>query len=256
MEHSIRSEGVINLFSDVDAEFSLFDEDFLKQIANMKQKNLAIELMHKLLREEISVYSRTDVAKSEEFSKRMKRIMDRYRRDQITNAESLNILLRERQKNESYVRRVSGVEQHGGENYTKKTDEPQAQYEDERYIEELNKVIEDLISMAKDIVDADKYGEEMGLTREELSFYHALTSPKAVKDFYEDETLVEMAKELTRELQKNESIDWQYKESGRARMRSMVRRLLKKYDYPPKGMSEALDIVLKQCEHWSERRCG
>lgn len=256
LEHSIRSEGVINLFSDVDAEFSLFDEDFLKQIANMKQKNLAIELMHKLLREEISVYSRTDVAKSEEFSKRMKRIMDRYRRDQITNAESLNILLRERQKNESYVRRVSGVEQHGGENYTKKTDEPQAQYEDERYIEELNKVIEDLISMAKDIVDADKYGEEMGLTREELSFYHALTSPKAVKDFYEDETLVEMAKELTRELQKNESIDWQYKESGRARMRSMVRRLLKKYDYPPKGMSEALDIVLKQCEHWSERRCG
>lgn len=63
-----------------------------------------------------------------------------------------------------------------------------------------------------------------------------------------------MAKELTNELKENESIDWQHKQSGRARMRSTVRRLLRKYDYPPKEMKEALEIVLRQCEHWTERR--
>lgn len=64
-----------------------------------------------------------------------------------------------------------------------------------------------------------------------------------------------MARELTtRELKENESIDWQYKQSGRARMRSIVRRLLRKYDYPPEGVKEALGIALKQCEHWTESR--
>lgn len=63
-----------------------------------------------------------------------------------------------------------------------------------------------------------------------------------------------MGRELTRELKANESIDWQHKQSGRARMRSIVIRLLKKYDYPPKEIQEALGIVLKQCEHWTETR--
>lgn len=63
-----------------------------------------------------------------------------------------------------------------------------------------------------------------------------------------------MANEITNELKENESIDWQHKQSGRARMRSIVRRLLRKYDYPPEGVREALEIVLKQCEHWTERR--
>ncbi len=75
-----------------------------------------------------------------------------------------------------------------------------------------------------------------------------------LKNFYEDDILIEMAKELTKELQDNESIDWQYKESGRAKMRSIVRRLLRKYKYPPEGVREALEIVLKQCEHWTESR--
>ncbi len=75
-----------------------------------------------------------------------------------------------------------------------------------------------------------------------------------IKEMYEDDTLIEMAKELTNELKENESIDWQHKQSGRARMRSIVRRLLRRYDYPPGEMKEALEIVLKQCEHWTERR--
>src|SRR5699024_1089686 len=119
---------------------------------------------------------------------------------------------------------------------------------------QIDEVIDELLKMAKDLVKADKLGEEIGLTREETSFYHALTSPDTVKDLYEDEVLMKMAKELTNELKENESIDWQHKQSGRARMRSIVRRLLRKYDYPPEGVKEALEIVLKQCEHWTERR--
>ncbi len=218
LQHSIRSEGVINLFSDIDTEFSLFDEEFLNSIAKMKQKNLAVELMNKLLREEIRLYARTNIVKAEEFSQRMRRIMEEYRQSQLENAASLDEFIQEYHDNE------------------------------------MNRIIDELLEMARDIVRADKLGEEIGLTQEEASFYHAIISPKAVKDFYEDEVLIEMARELTNELKANESIDWQYKESGRARMRSIVRRLLRKYKYPPEGLEEALEIVLKQCKHWSEGR--
>lgn len=96
--------------------------------------------------------------------------------------------------------------------------------------------------------------KNIGLTKEEASFYHALTAPDNIEKHYEDETLIQMAKELTEALQENESIDWQLKKSGRARMRRIVRRLLSKYDYPPKEMRKALDTVLKQSEHWTKRR--
>ncbi|HHX59767.1 MAG TPA: DUF3387 domain-containing protein, partial [Epulopiscium sp.] len=218
LENSIRSEGIINLFSDVDTEFSIFDEKFLTGIANMKQKNLAIELMNKLLREEIKLYGKTAVVKAEEFSARMKKIMDKYRKNQIANAESLDEFLKAH---------------HDGE---------------------MQKIIDELLEMARDLVQADKQGEELGMTKEELSFYHALTLPETVKSAYEDDMLIKMAIELTEKLKENESIDWQEKQSGRARMRSIVRRLLKKYGYPPAEMKEALQIVLRQCEHWTERR--
>ncbi len=218
LESSIRSEGVINLFSDIDNEFSLFDEEFLNSVMNMKQKNLAIELMKKLINDEIKAYSRTNIVKAEEFSKRMQRIMDKYRQIQIDNAESLDELV-------------------------------------ERYREEENKkIIEELISMAKEIASEDQLGKDLGLTEEELSFYYALAMPENIKDFYSNDELVSLARELTDELKANESIDWQYKESGRARMRTVVKRLLRKYKYPPKEIKEAMDIVLKQCEHWTENR--
>src|SRR5699024_8154572 len=197
LEHSIKSEGVINLFSDIDSDFSIFDPDFLASIGDMKQKNLAIELMNKLLREEIKAFGQTNIVKAEEFSKRMRKIMERYRQNQLGNAESLDEFLKH------------------------------------HHNDELNEVIDELVTMARELVEADKIGEDIGLTKEEASFYHALISPELVKDLYEDNTLIEMAKELTNELKTNESIDWQHKQSGRARMRSVVRRLLKKYDYPP-----------------------
>lgn len=92
----------------------------------------------------------------------------------------------------------------------------------------------------------------MGLTSEELAFYHALTEPRAVKDVYQNEELVAMTHELTDILRKNRTIDWQKKESTRAGMRRMVKKLLKKYKYPPEGVEDAIATVISQCEMWTD----
>ena len=92
----------------------------------------------------------------------------------------------------------------------------------------------------------------MGLTDEELAFYDALTRPEAVKDFYTNEELVAITKELTDALRKSRTVDWEIKESARAGMRRMVKRLLKKYKYPPEGMEDAITTVISQCEMWTD----
>jgi type I restriction enzyme R subunit len=111
-------------------------------------------------------------------------------------------------------------------------------------------VIAELIKMAQEINHAKAEGDAMGLTEEELAFYDALTSPQAVKDFYENDVLVSMTRDLTDMLRKNRTIDWQKKESARAKMRRMVKKLLRKYKYPPEGMEDAIATVIGQCEMW------
>ncbi|MBR5303946.1 MAG: type I restriction endonuclease subunit R [Candidatus Gastranaerophilales bacterium] len=197
LKQSIRSEGVINLFSDVKEEFSLFDPKFLEEIAKMKEKNLAVEILKKLLAEQLSVYRRTNVVKSEKFSEMMQMAINKYINGLITNAE----------------------------------------------------VIEELLKMAKEIADTTTIP---GLTDEEIAFYDALTKPQAVKDVYENEELVAMTKELTEALRKNKTIDWQKKESARALMRKSIKRLLKKYNYPPENQEDALLTVMTQCELWTD----
>ena len=108
-------------------------------------------------------------------------------------------------------------------------------------------VIEELLKMAKEIADTTTIP---GLTDEEVAFYDALTKTQAVKDFYENDQLIAMTKELTDTLRKNKTIDWQKKESARAKMRMTVKKLLKKYKYPPKDMEFALEKVIAQCELW------
>ncbi|HIT73816.1 MAG TPA: type I restriction endonuclease subunit R, partial [Candidatus Fimicola cottocaccae] len=192
LKHSIKSEGVINLFSDVQTEFSLFDPKFLEEVANMKEKNLAVELLKKLIAEQVSIYRRTNVVKSEKFSERIQSAMNRYLNGMLTNEE----------------------------------------------------VIEELLKLAKDIATANAEGEKLGLNENELAFYDALTKPQAIKDFYQNEELIAITKELTELLRKNRTIDWQKKESARAGMRKMVKRLLKKYKYPPEGMEDAVQTVI------------
>lgn len=113
-------------------------------------------------------------------------------------------------------------------------------------------VIQELLKLAKEMLHANEEGNKLGLTDEELAFYDALTKPEAVKDFYSNEDLVALTKELTETLRKNKTIDWQKKESARAKMRMIVKKLLKKYKYPPKGQEDALKTVISQCELWTD----
>jgi len=113
-------------------------------------------------------------------------------------------------------------------------------------------VIEELQKMAADIAKAHGEGEDLGLSQEELAFYDAITKPEAVKDFFTNDQLCEMTKELTDTLRKSRTIDWQKKDSARAQMRRMVKRLLKKYKYPPDGLEDAIKTVLAQCEMWTD----
>lgn len=200
LKQSIKSDGVINLFSDIKEEFSLFDPKFLQEVANMKEKNLAVELLKKLISEQVSVYRRTNVVKSEKFSDIMQRAINSYLNGMLTNEE----------------------------------------------------VIEEMLKLAKQIAADQKEGNKLGLNADELAFYDALTKPQAIKDFYENDELIAITKELAETLRKNKTIDWQKRESARAKMRMLIKKLLKKHKYPPEGMEDAVQTVMTQCELWTD----
>lgn len=200
LKQSIKSDGVVNLFSDVKEEFSLFDPKFLAEIAKMKHKNLAVELLRNLIAGQVSVYKRSNVVKSEAFSEIIRKVMNKYINGLITNEE----------------------------------------------------VIQELLELAKRIKEAQEEGAALGLTVDELAFYDALTKPEAVKDFYENKELIAITKELTETLRKNKTVDWNLKESARAQMRLMIKKLLKRHKYPPEGLEDAVKTVIIQCELWAD----
>ena len=113
-------------------------------------------------------------------------------------------------------------------------------------------VIEELLNLAKQIQAAQKEGEQLGLTADELAFYDDLTKPQAIRDFYENEELIAITKELADALRNNRTIDWQKRDSARAKMRIMIKKLLKKHKYPPEGMDDAVQTVMLQCELWTD----
>ena len=115
-------------------------------------------------------------------------------------------------------------------------------------------VIEELLKMAKDMMAERGEAEQLGLSQEELAFYDALTKPQAVKDFYDNDQLVAITRELAEAMRKNSTIDWQRKESARAGMRRAIKRLLRKYKYPPEGAEEAMETVMAQCELWADTK--
>jgi type I restriction enzyme R subunit len=112
-------------------------------------------------------------------------------------------------------------------------------------------VIEELKKMAQDISAAGNEGITLGLTQDELAFYHALSNPLRQKDYYTNDQLKAMTQELTETLRKNRTIDWNKKDGPRAAMKMLVKRLLKKYKYPPEGEEEAINTVISQCEMWA-----
>jgi len=202
LKASIKSEGVINLFSNIESGVSLFDPDFLTEIAKTKEKNLVLELLKRLIKEQVAGYQKTNLVKSEKFSVMLARAMNSYLNGNITNDE----------------------------------------------------VITELMKLAHEIKEASGEANQLGLNDEELAFYDALTAPQAVFDFYENEELVNLTKELTELLRKSRTIDWQKKQSARADMRRSVKRLLKKFRYPPAGFDLAIKTVIAQCEQWADYR--
>ena len=202
LKASIQSEGVINLFDsqDVGEQFSLFDPNVLEEIAKMKEKNIVVEILRKLMAEQIAIYRRTNVVQATTFSEKIALLMNTYYNGLITNEE----------------------------------------------------VIKELLKAAEEIKALKDEGKALGLTEEEMAFYDALTKPDAIKDFYSNDQLVEMTRELTETLRKNRTIDWQKKETARASMRKMVKRLLKKYKYPPEKCEDAIETVMSQCEMWTD----
>ena len=109
-----------------------------------------------------------------------------------------------------------------------------------------------MLNLAKQIQAAQKEGQKLGLTADELAFYDALTKPQAIKDFYQNDELIAITKELADTLRKNHTIDWQKRDSARAKMRMLIKRLLKKHKYPPEGMDDAVQTVMTQCELWAD----
>ena len=126
-----------------------------------------------------------------------------------------------------------------------------------RYVNGLitnEEVIQELLKLAQEMMDEEQQGNDLGLSNEEKAFYDALTRPQAVKDFYTNDQLVALTKELADMLRRNRTIDWNRREAERANMRRLVKRLLKQYKYPPEEAEDAMNIVLKQCEQWAENQ--
>lgn len=202
LEQTVHADGVIDLFEEDSVEISLFDEAFLEELASMKQKNIAVESLKRLIKEQVKAYQRTSVVKAQKFSDMLQGTLNAYLNGMLTNAQ----------------------------------------------------VIEELVKMAKEMMQDRSEAEALGLTDEEMAFYDAITKPQAVKDFYDNDQLVAITRELTDAMRSNATIDWQRKEKARAGMRRAIKRLLRKYKYPPEGVDDAMETVMAQCELWADTK--
>lgn len=199
LERSIISEEVIDVFDAMGIkrpEVSILSEEFLEEVKAMKHKNLALEMLKKLLEGNLKSLEKKNLVKSEKFSEKLKKALNKYRNQAITNAE----------------------------------------------------VIEELIRMANEIKDMKNKEKDLGLNDDEIAFYDALTADDIIKEFMDDETLKKIAHELTMAIRNNITIDWSVRKNAQAGMRRIIKRLLKKYDYPPEQAKHALEVVMKQAE--------
>jgi len=185
-------------------ELSILSDEFLAEVRGMPQRNLAVEVLTKLLNDEIKVRRRTNLIQSRQFSEMLEATMHRYKN---------------------------------------------------RAIETLQ-VIEELIKLAKEMRQANQRGEKLGLTEEELAFYDALETNDSAVAVMGDEVLSQLARELADTVRRNATIDWTLRESARAKLRVMVKRTLRKYDYPPDKQKKATETVIQQAELLGEEWAG
>ena len=199
LDNAIRSEGMNDIFALAGLEnpnIGLLSDEFLEEVRKTPLKNLAVELLERLLKDEIRSNSRTNLVQEKKYSDRLLETLRKYHNRAIETAQ----------------------------------------------------VIEELIAMAKDFQAALKRNENLGLHVDEIAFYDALAEKPEVLQQTGDETLKKLAVELTEKLRSSTTVDWQVRESVRASMRLMIKRLLRKYKYPPEGQEEATTLVLKQAE--------
>jgi type I restriction enzyme R subunit len=200
---AISSDQVVDIFGAAGLEkpeLSILSEEFLKEIEGIKYKNVAIELLKKLLSDEIKIRSKHNLAKSKTLMEMLDGAIKRYQNNLLTTAE----------------------------------------------------IIEELIRIAREINAADKRGQDMGLSEDELAFYDALeTNDSAVKVLGDDQ-LRAIAREIADKVRKNATIDFAIKETARARIMVIVRRILNKYGYPPDKQPAAIELVMKQAENLAD----
>lgn len=210
-EHAIRqiidsavvSEDVVDIFDAVGLDkpnIGILDDEFLAEVAGIPERNLAVELLERLLDGQIKTRFARNVAKVKQFSELLRDVVKRYQNRSIETAQ----------------------------------------------------VIEELIEMARKFREAAKHGETTGLTPDELLFYDALADNESAVRELGDETLKKIAQELTASLRKNITVDWSKRESIRAKLRILVKRILRKYKYPPDHAEGAIDIVLRQAQELGE----
>ena len=203
--NAVVSGEVVDIFDAVGLDkpnIGLLDDAFLAEVRNLPEKNLAVELLERLLEGEIKSRYSTNLAQEKKFSELLADVIKRYQNRTIETAQ----------------------------------------------------VIEELIEMAKKFAAASQRGDALGLNDDELAFYDALANNEASVRELGDEILAKIAHELTASLRANVSVDWSSRESVRAKLRSLVRRILRKYKYPPDQAEEAAQLILNQaetlCEAW------
>jgi type I restriction enzyme R subunit len=200
---AVVSEEVVDIFDAVGLDkpnIGILDEDFLAEVRNLPERNLAVELLERLLEGEIKSRFAGNVVQNRKFSELLGDVIKRYQNRAIETAQ----------------------------------------------------VIEELIDMAKKFRAAASRGDELGLTEDEVRFYDALANNESAVRELTDETLKKIAHELTENLRKNLTVDWSKRESVRATLRLMVKRILRKYKYPPDQQEEAIELVLRQAEALGE----
>ncbi len=203
---AVSTDEVVDVFKVAGLEhpdISVLDDRFLAEVRDMPRRNLAVELLQKLLRDEVTVRFRRNLVESRRFSEMLQHAVVQYQNRAITSAQ----------------------------------------------------VIEELIKLAKEIREAKDRGEQLGLTEDEVAFYDALETNDSAVAVLGDETLKAIAQELVLTVKNNATIDWNLRESARANMRRMVKRLLRKHGYPPDKTEHATALVLAQaevvCEEWA-----
>ncbi|MCG2010174.1 type I restriction endonuclease subunit R [Staphylococcus epidermidis] len=199
VSQSVVTEDVIDVYQTLGLEqpdLSILSDDFLKDVEGLKQKNVAVELLNRLLKGQVKSLMKTNATVSKRFSEMLGNSINKY------NSRSI----------------------------------------------ETSKVIEELIQLAKDIKQEQQRGNELGLNSDEIAFYDALASHETAKEAMGDKELRAIAHELTKTVKENMGVDWSKRDSAKAKMRVAVRRLLKKYGYPPDLQKMAVEQVVEQAE--------